>query len=344
MSVFLKPCPRPLVSALAAIALTGLAIAQQASVLGTLEGHTEAVYSVAWNPDGKTLATAGFDNTVRLWDASTRKALRTYEGHTKIVLTVAISPGGKQILSAGNDNTARLWEYPVADPGSKDIAKLKATDKPKAAPPGLIKTFTGHTGAVYSVAWSPDSKLVATGAADKTARTWDPVKGSLVRSWNAHATTVYAVAFSPRGDLLATGGDDNLIKYWNVAGGKEPRKSQGHGAPVYSLSFHPDGSKLVSGSVDKTVRIWNVADGKELHKLDGHPDDIYAVAYSRDGRRLASVGNAGYLFVWEGNEARPLLHQRVAPNVLTYGLAWSPDGSQVAVAGSDNRTYILRLP
>ncbi len=152
------------------------------------------------------------------------------------------------------------------------------------------------------------------------------------------------MAFNPKGDILATGGDDKLVKYWNVADGKELRKSQGHGAPVYAIAFHPDGSKLASGSVDKTIRIWNVADGKELHKLDGHPDDIYAVAYNRDGRRLASVGNAGHLFVWDANEARPLFHQRVAPNTLTYGLAWSPDGSQLAVAAADNRAYILKMP
>ena len=147
------------------------------------------------------------------------------------------------------------------------------------------------------------------------------------------------MAFNPKGDILATGGDDKLIKYWNVADGKELRKSQGHGAPVYALAFHPDGSKLASGSVDKTIRIWNVADGKELHKLDGHPDDIYAVAFSRDGRRLASVGYGGNLFVWDANEAKPLFHQRIAPNTLTYGLAWSPDGKQLAVAAADNKAY-----
>ena len=99
--------------------MTRPAIAQQASRIGTLDGHTEAVYAVAWSPDGKTLATAGFDDTVRLWDAATRKEIRKYEGHTKIVTAVAISPDGSDPLGR-NDNTARLWDDPGPDDTKKD--------------------------------------------------------------------------------------------------------------------------------------------------------------------------------------------------------------------------------
>ncbi len=155
---------------------------------------------------------------------------------------------------------------------------------------------------------------------------------------------MYTVAYSPKGDLLATGGDDKLIKYWSAADGKELRRSEGHGAPIYSLSFHLDGTRLALGSVDKTVRIWNVADGKELRKLDGHPDDVCAVAFSPDGKRLASVGYGGNLFVWDAAAAKPLWNQKVAAGVLTYGLAWSPYGKQIAVAGSDNKGYIFQMP
>lgn len=336
------------IASLASAVLCGSAAAQQATTIGTLDGHTDIVYAIAWSPDGKTLATAGFDNTVRLWDAATRKEIRSYEGHTRIVMTVAISPDGKQILSGGNDNTARLWDYPAADAGKakpKDApkAKAKTKDQPKASP-GAGRTFTGHAGAIYGVAWRPDGKQIATAAADKTARLWDPVKGTQIRSIAAHKTTVYGAAFNPRGDILATCGDDRLIKYWNPADGKELRKSEGHGGEVYCVAWSPDGSRLASGSVDKTIRIWNAADGKERNKLDGHPDDIYAVAFRGDGRRLASVGAAGFLYVWDAVEARPLFHQRIAPRTYTYGLAWSPDGSRLAVAASDNRAYILKMP
>ena len=162
-----------------------------------------------------------------------------------------------------------------------------------ALPPAGPKTLSGHTGQIYGVAFSPDGKLAATAAADKSAQIWDVAKGAQVRSLVVPEKVAYSVAFNPKGDLLATGGDDKLVRYWNVADGKELRKSAGHGASVYSVAFHPDGTKLASGSVDKTIRIWNVADGKELHKLDGHPDDIYAIAFSPDGKRLASVGYGG---------------------------------------------------
>ena len=123
MGRIMKDCPRVLVACLVALATAGLALAQQAAVVGTLDGHADPVYAVAWSPDGKTLATAGFDNTVRLWDAASRKEIKKYEGHSKLVLAVAISPNGKQILSGSLDNTAKLWDYPTSEP-PRTIAAL----------------------------------------------------------------------------------------------------------------------------------------------------------------------------------------------------------------------------
>ena len=133
----------------------GFALAQQATSIGKLEGHTDPVYAVAWSPDGKSLATAGFDNTVRLWDAATRKEIKKLEGHTKLVLAVAISPDGKQILSGSQDNTAKIWDWPTFGPD---------------------QDFAGHPRAVQALAVKPDGKQVAA-ASGKSIKIWDLATG-----------------------------------------------------------------------------------------------------------------------------------------------------------------------
>src|SRR5262249_13430868 len=128
----------------AALATAGLALAQSAAVVGTLDGHTDPVYSVAWSPDGKTLATAGFDNTVRLWDAATRQEIRKYEGHSKLVLAVAVAPNNRQILSGSLDNTAKIWDYPAEQPPRKIALKGAASESLAVKPDG--KQFAAGGG------------------------------------------------------------------------------------------------------------------------------------------------------------------------------------------------------
>src|ERR1700722_5676895 len=105
--------PRAMAALVTAAVTAGVAVAQQATTVGTLEGHTDPVYAIAWSPDGKTLATASFYNTVRLWDAVTRKEVKKYEGHTKLALAVAVAPDGRHILSGSQDNTAKIWDFPT---------------------------------------------------------------------------------------------------------------------------------------------------------------------------------------------------------------------------------------
>ena len=144
MRRILRPYSRGLAALLMALVTAGFALAQQATIVGTLDGHTDPVYAIAWSPDGKMLATAGFDNTVRLWDAATRKEIKKYDGHTKLVLAVAIAPDGKHILSGSQDNTAKIWDVPTSGPA---------------------KTFAGHPAALEALAIKPDGKQFFAAAA-----------------------------------------------------------------------------------------------------------------------------------------------------------------------------------
>ena len=239
-------------------------------------------------------------------------------------LRLAFTPDSRALISAPAGKVVEFWTLPSS---------------------AASKTFTGHTGQVYGVAWSPDGKLAATAAADKTARIWDVAKGASVRSITAHANVVYAVAFNPKGDVLATGGDDKLIKYWNVADGKELRKSQGHGAAIYCLAFHPDGNTLASGLGRQDDS--HLERGRRQGAAQARrPSPRHLLDRLQPRRQATGLGRLWRNALRLERRPRPSLsfHQRVAPDTMTYGVAWSPDGSQLAVAGSNNKVYLLKLP
>ncbi|MFO0907978.1 MAG: WD40 repeat domain-containing protein [Isosphaeraceae bacterium] len=165
-----------------ALVTTGVALAQQAATVGTLDGHTDPVYAVAFSRDGKLVVTGGFDNTVRLWDAVSRKELKKFEGHTNLVLAVAPSPDGKHVLSGSLDKSAKLWAVPTTGPA---------------------RDLKDHPAAVHGLAVKPDGKLAAVGTGN-AVRLWDLGEGKLVRDLAGHAGEVSAAAWRGDGNQLAT--------------------------------------------------------------------------------------------------------------------------------------------
>jgi len=216
----------------------------------TYTGHSDAVYDVAWSPDGTRLASCSKDKTVQVWDAIDGSHVFTYRGHTADVYTVAWSPDGTRLASCSKDKTVQVWDAVGGDS--------------VAADGGHVFTYRGHYDVVKTVAWSPDGRRIASGSGDKTVQVWDAVGGDSVAADGGHVFTytghidwVNAVAWSPDGKRIASGSSDWTAQVWDVANGGHVFVYNGHPASVYTVVWSPDGTRIASSSFDKTVQIWS---------------------------------------------------------------------------------------
>ena len=289
-------------------------------LLSFLPGHSNIVYSVAFSPDGKILASASQDGTIILRDVATRQPIgQPLTGHTSWVTSVAFSPDGKTLASASDDKTIRLWDA--------------ATHQPIGQP------LQGHGSAVWSVAFSPDGKTLASGSNDNTIRLWDTATHQPIgQPLAGHTNWVRSVAFSPDGKTLASGSWDSTIRLWNVAT-QQPigEPLTGHADWVRGVAFSPDGKTLASASADKTVILWDVATRQPIGQpLAGHTSVVYSLAFSPDGKTLASASADKTVILWDVATRQPIDSQSLsghAGNIQS--VAFSPDGTLLASASDD---------
>jgi WD40 repeat protein len=293
-------------------------------LLRVLEGHQDWVYNVRFSPDNQFIVSSGggSDKTLKLWNRD-GKLLKTIVKAHNSALHLSISTNSRLIATAGHDQILKLWD--VKNILSSPEASLTVANSPNI----LLKAIKGHKTEFNGLSFSPDSKMLAVGGADKQITLWalDPILDQTVK---ASEFGILKVIFSPDGKIIATSGSDSNVRLWSREG-QLLKTFQGHQDWVYGLSFSPDGQWIASGSEDATVKIWQTRTGK-LERIIKHRNKIYDVKFSPDGRFLATVGQENRLNLWDAKTGKLLQQWPVESSLLWFwGLDFSPDSQLLAV-------------
>ena len=282
-----------------------------------IKEHTNTVMGVAISPDGKTLATAGKDKSLRFFDLATGKRTNVIR-HESEIECVGYSGDGKSFAFADGDKNVVVVDAATL----KETARLKDFETP-----------------VAMLALSPDGSLLATFEDGlQVPHVWELPSGKSRAVLEGHGDKVYSVAFSPDGKHVASTSGDETIRIWEAKAGIPGRPLRGHDGPVFTAVFSPDGKTLLSGGErDKTVRLWDLTTFKAKTVMEGHGDAVHFVGFAPKGA-VVSLSKDGVVMLWDadGNKTGSFLWTE-GGNLPPYatGVALSPDGKTLAVGHDD---------
>ncbi|MFZ2955633.1 MAG: HEAT repeat domain-containing protein [Candidatus Ozemobacteraceae bacterium] len=324
------------------------------------QGHEKLVSCIAYSPDGKRIASGGYDQSIRMWDAVNGEQIQILTGHDDYVKAVAFSPDGKKLASGSSDKTVRIWDAesgtelqclrghegsvecvafsPLANAlASGSMDKTIRIWNPESGQ--HIFTLTGHAGSVTTLAFSKVARQLLSGSEDRMVKVWNSETSLLIHTLKRHEDGVTAVVFHPLGELGISASNDRTIRIWDLVKGTERLCIRGHQSPIEGIDVSPDGTRIVSGSLDKTVRIWSFDKGQEILRLRGHEGFVRCVAFSPDGRKIASGSSDKTVRIWD-TESSAESHALYGHDWFVRGVAFSPDGTMIALGSSDKLIHI----
>jgi WD40 repeat protein len=249
--------------------------------------HLSLVESLAFSPDGKTLASGSYQE-VKLWDPESGNLKQTIPGFVAQVVALAYSPDGRYLATGGGEPTQ-----------DGEVKILEATGKP------VLDLKAPHSDTVFGVAFSPDSTKLATCGADKFVKVWEVPSGKFLKSFEGHTHHVLDVGWKPDGKLLASGGADNVIKVWDYEKGEQARTiPNAHQKQITRLAFFGKAGLFLTASGDGNVKLWNIDNGGNQRTFAGATDFLFAVSASGDGKLVATGGEDGVLRIYNGDNAQ----------------------------------------
>lgn len=289
-----------------------------------LRGHTAPVSHARFSRDGKLIVTSSVDKTARLWEAATGKNLAELLGHTEWVQDAVFSPDGKFIATASADQTARIWD--TASGESLYELQHRQNDEDQ--------------NVVFTVEFSPDSRLLLTGSAIEP-RIWDVATGKALVNLRGHTSFVRKAIFSHDGKYVLTASGDNTAQLWDPTTGKNLFILRGHTALVENMAFSSDSRYIVTASYDKTSRIWEVKTGKNLAVLRGHGDWVISAVFSPDDKYVLTASNDKTVRIWKADKHR--MFELSGHTSYIRAAAFSSSGEYLVTAGYDGTAIIWSL-
>eukprot|EP00741_Cyanophora_paradoxa_P003445 tig00000704_g3346.t2 len=270
-----------------------------------LVGHTGIVLSLAVAVDGQLLASAGKDNTVRVWSLTKEDATGSMQscsvaignGHTASIGAVSFSKKTKNfVASVAEDRTLKVWDL-------RPLAKHKIDNAPNELQLKAAATVIAHNGDINCVAVSPNDKFIATGSQDKTVKIWALSEGkaqslTLAGTCTGHKRTIWSAAFSPVDLCLASSSGDQTIKIWSLTDFTCLKTLEGHTNSVLRCCFISSGMQILSTSSDTLVKLWNVKTSECVSTMDAHSDKIWALAVHANEEEFITGGSDSVMNIW----------------------------------------------